>query len=234
MKIKVDTSKLLKQVEAFGRVQRRLQSIADKLGAMGEKNDWDDIYDGIAESIKYDISADSDDITQCASVCGAYWSFITDSCKQYDECDAEINKENEQKNNVLQSSDLSQMMLLPNGLKYPEYIGAVKRGKPMTFEEADTGKENPYYFDGNGNVDYPYSINCQRCVPVFLLRLLGYNVSAKPNIKDDDDDGYADGSQEKKNIFGIEYTTKGRRITDNESLLNDNNNSKNTNQMYII
>ena len=59
---------------------------------------------------------------------------------------------------------------------YPDDIAGVKRGKPMSFEEADTGKVNPKY-----GKDYGYSINCQSCVVGFEARQRGYNVSTLPN-----------------------------------------------------
>lgn len=57
-------------------------------------------------------------------------------------------------------------------------IAGVKRGKPMTFEQANTGRVNPNYGKGGG-----YSINCQTCVVVFEARQRGYDVQALPNTK---------------------------------------------------
>ena len=50
----------------------------------------------------------------------------------------------------------------------------VKKGNPMTIEEARKGA-NPKYAPRTG-----YSINCQRCVQTYELRRRGYNVEAKP------------------------------------------------------
>jgi len=63
---------------------------------------------------------------------------------------------------------------LPN--YYPESISGVKRGRPMTFEEADSGNVNPHY---TGKYKDPYSENCQSCVLAFIARLRGYDVKAK-------------------------------------------------------
>lgn len=57
-------------------------------------------------------------------------------------------------------------------------IAGVVKGKPMTFDEADTGKVNPNY-----GVDRGYSINCQSCVPTFEARLRGYDVQTLANTK---------------------------------------------------
>ena len=54
----------------------------------------------------------------------------------------------------------------------------VKRGKPMTFEEADNGRANPRFSMGGG-----YRINCQSTVVAHEARLRGYDVSAIPNTK---------------------------------------------------
>lgn len=79
----------------------------------------------------------------------------------------------------------------------------IKRGMPMSVDDADKQNANPnfvnrYILDPNGaysdgvrryslNPKYnqslhrPYSINCQTCAPAYMLRLQGFDVSAKPN-----------------------------------------------------
>ena len=59
----------------------------------------------------------------------------------------------------------------------PYKLAGVKVGKPMTHEDADTGKPNPNYFAGEG-----YKINCQSCVVSYEARRRGYNVQAKANM----------------------------------------------------
>lgn len=59
---------------------------------------------------------------------------------------------------------------------HPAFLGGVPRGKPMTFEEADTFRVNPNY-----GTDIGYSINCQSCVVAFEARQRGYDVSVLPN-----------------------------------------------------
>lgn len=49
----------------------------------------------------------------------------------------------------------------------------IKRGKPMTFKEADSKKPNPLY-----DTEWKYTQNCQVCVAAFELRLRGYDVEA--------------------------------------------------------
>lgn len=75
----------------------------------------------------------------------------------------------------LENSKNRSTMKVDKGL-YPDDIAGVKRGEPMSFEEADTGHVNPNY-----GKDYGYSINCQSCVVGFEARQRGYNVSTKPN-----------------------------------------------------
>ena len=54
----------------------------------------------------------------------------------------------------------------------------IKRGKPMTFTEANEMKGNPHYGENEG-----YGINCQTCVVAHELRLRGFDVSALANTK---------------------------------------------------
>lgn len=58
------------------------------------------------------------------------------------------------------------------------YIADAPKGKPMTFEEADSGKVNPFY--GKSYIGYRH--NCQTCVATFIARKLGYDVRALPNL----------------------------------------------------
>lgn len=60
----------------------------------------------------------------------------------------------------------------------PKIIGGVKRGSPMTFEDADSYHVNPGYGTSPG-----YSINCQSCVVTFEARQRGYDVKVLPNTK---------------------------------------------------
>ncbi|MBQ7820298.1 MAG: hypothetical protein IJ341_11450, partial [Bacteroidales bacterium] len=89
-----------------------------------------------------------------------------------------------------------------NCLEIEQALGITK-GRPMSVEEADKQNANPnfvpeyiidpkgQYTDGHNKLsinpnynkkrDYPNSINCQTCAPAYALRLLGFNVTAKPN-----------------------------------------------------
>ncbi|MBO6134281.1 MAG: hypothetical protein J6O09_00675 [Lachnospiraceae bacterium] len=91
MKIKVDTAKLNNQFDSFNRVQKRLNSISDKLMILSNKRDWDDIYDGIAESIKYDISSYTNAIELCSSKASTYCQFLQNAVNRYDTCERELN-----------------------------------------------------------------------------------------------------------------------------------------------
>ncbi|MBD5343405.1 MAG: minor capsid protein [Bacteroides sp.] len=79
----------------------------------------------------------------------------------------------------------------------------ITKGKPMSVEDADKQSANPNfvpeyiidpkgrYTDGHNTLsknpnydakrDYANHINCQTCAPAYVLRLLGFNVTAKPN-----------------------------------------------------
>ena len=57
-------------------------------------------------------------------------------------------------------------------------LGGATRGKPMSFEEADSCHVNPKYGSEPG-----YSVNCQSCVVTFEARLRGYDVYTKANVK---------------------------------------------------
>ena len=62
---------------------------------------------------------------------------------------------------------------------YPKTVAGVKRGKTMTFEQADNGRANPNFNRNN----YAYSHNCQSCVVAHELRLRGYDVKAAPKAR---------------------------------------------------
>lgn len=57
---------------------------------------------------------------------------------------------------------------------YPKTIAGVKRGRPMTFEEANTGRVNPKFLEDSGA-----RVNCQTCVVDMEARLRGYDVEAR-------------------------------------------------------
>jgi len=52
----------------------------------------------------------------------------------------------------------------------------ITKGKPMSVDDADKQHANPNYGKERG-----YGINCQTCSPAYVLRLLGFNVTAKSN-----------------------------------------------------
>lgn len=63
---------------------------------------------------------------------------------------------------------------MANPTNDPDTIAGVKRGQPMTHEQADQGNANPKY-----GKSLDYSRNCQSCVVAYEARLRGYNVEAK-------------------------------------------------------
>ena len=61
--------------------------------------------------------------------------------------------------------------------KTGDEIAGVMPGEPMTFEQADGKRVNPYY----GNPEFEgYEKNCPVCVVAFEARVRGYNVRALP------------------------------------------------------
>lgn len=52
----------------------------------------------------------------------------------------------------------------------------IKRGRPMSHEQANEQHGNPHYGESKG-----YGVNCQTCVVAYELRLRGFDVSALPN-----------------------------------------------------
>lgn len=65
----------------------------------------------------------------------------------------------------------------------------VKRGAPMTIEEARKGVNPGYYYDVQNKV------NCQRCVQTYELRRRGYDVEAMPKPKNPKDNRVVWGSE---------------------------------------
>ena len=74
----------------------------------------------------------------------------------------------------------------------------IKKGKPMSVAKADKQSANPNHVhqvikdkDGSWKInpdykaarDNPYNINCATCTPAMQLRLWGFKVTAKPNVK---------------------------------------------------
>ena len=74
----------------------------------------------------------------------------------------------------------------PNYKHVKGAIAGVKRGKPMTFKEADSGHCNPFFkqawndYTQTGYIGY--MTNCQTCVAAFIARRQGYDVRALPNL----------------------------------------------------
>lgn len=79
---------------------------------------------------------------------------------------------------------------------YPDEIAGVKRGQPMSLEQANSGNPNPHYLDSHG-----YRVNCQSCVVTYEARLRGYDVSTLPKGK------MGDRVSRKTNLAWIDPTT---------------------------
>nr|WP_257235574.1 hypothetical protein [Phocaeicola vulgatus] len=52
------------------------------------------------------------------------------------------------------------------------------QGKPMTYEQANKGRRTRNSEKRNG-----YRVNCQTCTVTHMLRRLGFDIEAKPNIR---------------------------------------------------
>ncbi len=55
-----------------------------------------------------------------------------------------------------------------------EKILGIKKGRPMSYEYADNGRENPLY-----HKEKQYRVNCQTCTVTHELRRRGFNITAK-------------------------------------------------------
>ena len=53
----------------------------------------------------------------------------------------------------------------------------MKRGKRMTMDEADMQNANPFYSKGR-----EYQVNCATCTPTYVLRTMGFDVTAGANV----------------------------------------------------
>lgn len=74
-------------------------------------------------------------------------------------------------------SDPQAAALRQNDIDIEAALG-VKRGKPMSFEEANEQKSNPNYA-----LDESYRVNCQTCVMANELRRRGFDIEALANTK---------------------------------------------------
>ena len=101
-------------------------------------------------------------------------------------------------------TDTEKDAIAANNYELEQALG-IMVGKPMTMEEADKQSANPAYvpkflIDEAGMYrdkharyrlnpaydkkrDEPNGINCQTCAPAYALRLMGFNVTAKPNTR---------------------------------------------------
>ena len=68
----------------------------------------------------------------------------------------------------------------------------ILKGRPMSWERADQQNANPGYIP---NVKNGYQINCATCSPTYMMRLMGFNVTA---------DNYSNAL--------VEYLSKGSQI----------------------
>lgn len=88
------------------------------------------------------------------------------------------------KHNELKKMQLSNPIHTPDKVfkQGKDYVANAKKGKPMTFEQADSGNVNPFFEDNVNRKAIGYMHNCQTCVACFKARLDGYDVHALPNL----------------------------------------------------
>lgn len=87
-------------------------------------------------------------------------------------------KDKERKKRINEQMQMSEHTPEINYTHQQGAIAGAKKGKPMSFKEADNGHVNPYFktaFIG-------YKTNCATCCAVYFARRLGYNVRALPNL----------------------------------------------------
>ncbi len=85
-------------------------------------------------------------------------------------------------------------------VKSDKTIAGVKKGKPMSYKQANEGRVNPNY-----NKSDEYKLNCQCCVAVFEARLRGYDIETLP-------------FDEKNKVIGIQYLIQ-ETLNENEDIL---------------
>lgn len=124
---------------------------------------------------------------------------VDDVSEEYKEYYRQLKKETSKKSN-------ERTKLKKNQLKDPAHnpenienhvdgtIAGVKCGEPMTFEQADGGRVNPFFEDGCQGKLIGYRHNCQTCVAVYVARRKGYDVRALPNLNN-------------KNIYSLSHNT---------------------------
>ena len=136
----------------------------------------------------YNISKDIDAVKQLSLEFERYKSSLSplqkdlefdaaDFRKRMTDFEAAVNKlikENEGKIAKLRADAVAK------NLEEMEKALGIKRGDPMTFEQADERRGNPNY-----GTDRQYSINCQTCVPANEMRRRGFDVSAMGNNNDE-------------------------------------------------
>ena len=74
-------------------------------------------------------------------------------------------------------TDTEKTAISKHNIRLEKALG-IPKGKIMDFEKANKGKENP-----NFSKDFSYKVNCQTCTVTHMLRRLGFDVKAKPNIR---------------------------------------------------
>ena len=104
-----------------------------------------------------------------------YNAAIQDGAKRY----SSLKKENENKA-MMYTAPLNAFFKYQEGTlnATPEKLAGVKRGTPMTAEQANEQHANPDYLLKKGS-----TTNCQTCVAAYEMRLRGYNVKASLNDK---------------------------------------------------
>lgn len=71
-------------------------------------------------------------------------------------------------------------------VKPSDFVAGVRRENPMPFEEADGGKPNPLFGQGEA-----YDTNCQSCVVAYEARRRGFDVMAMPRFRNEHADDLA-------------------------------------------
>ena len=111
---------------------------------------------------------------------------LNDEAKRYEKAwaekyDARMKKEREERAKK-EEEKRQEMVEKAKEWIHPETIAGVKRGNPMSRDEANGGNVNPHYSDGNAYHE-GYRTNCQSCVVVYEARLRGYDVEVLPKTK---------------------------------------------------
>lgn len=124
---------------------------------------------------------------------GGYVESVSEEYKKYIEqkkkADAKERREYKKERAAQIKRQMANPEHVPDKVEHQEgAIAGVKRGAPMSHEQADSGNVNPFYGkigEGETRPYIGYRTNCQTCVATYIARRQGYDVRALPNLNNE-------------------------------------------------